>query len=454
MQFLDTVKAPSLATVLLVAGLALSLVSCSDSAVGVGDYDAPLELTGVRWQSPDSAEAPEELNPGDRVVLEGRNMNAVARVLFNGVEVSFNPALASESYLIVTIPADLPFGEMDPESETFNTIRVENSASEAQLDFPVLPPPPELREMSNEHAFPGDEVTLYGQFLYLVESITFPDDVTIGAEEVEAAADGSAVTFTLPDGVNTDVNGNVSITTVAGSDDSDPAFLFHGYRGVLLDMLNSGDPAADPVHGGPQVEQWDWWAAMHPYSGDIYGESAQDFLEGAEGDFVIVQQGDARDEIGEDDNAWWGGYRSINLTNSEWVAPEHLDESPENFAVKFEMAIHGEWTTGTFQILLNETGYAARVEPWNNEEGASAPVSYEGWRTYTVPLSEFRAEGGSGSAASSLTSLLGSDGVAGYGEDGNAPAFRFINDTPGALPAGTAFAIDKVRVVRIAEAEE
>lgn len=453
MRFFATTTALRRIVVPVVAVLALSLVSCSDSTVGTGGFDGPLELTGVRWQSPDSTGTPDELNPGDRVALEGTNMDAVARVYFNGVEADFNPALASESYLVVSVPGDLPFGELDPNAEDFNTIRVANNSSEAQLDFPVLPPPPELREMSNEHAFPGEEVTLYGQFLYLIESITVPDGVTISGDEVDAAADGSSVTFTLPPSVSTAANGTISITTAAGSDDSDPAFLFHGYRGVLLDMLNGGGPAAEPVHGGPQIEQWDWWAAIHPYSGDVYMANAQDHTTGAEGDFVIVQQGASRDAIGEDNGAWWGNHRSINLTNSEWVAPENLGESSGNFAVKFEMAIEGEWTTGTFLILLNETNYAARVEPWRNEQGANTPISYDGWRTYTVPLSEFAANGGSGGTTNNLETLLGSDGVAGYGADGNAPAFRFVNDTPGALPAGVSFAIDKIRVTRIAGGE-
>ena len=455
MRIFATTKALSLATVTAVALLAFTLVSCSDNTVGAGNYDAQLELTGVVWQSPDSTGSPDELNPGDLVALQGQNMNSVARVFFNGVEASFNPALASEQSLVVSVPGDLPFGELDPEGEEFNTIRVANNGSEATLDFPVLPPAPVLREMSNEHAFPGDEVTLYGQYLYLIESITFPDDVTISGEDADAAADGSSVTFTLPEGVNTAVNGNVSITTAAGSDDSDPAFLFHGYRGVILDMLNGGGPIADPVHGGPQIEQWQYWAAIHPYSGDVYASSAEGLAQGAEGDFVIVKQAGGG-AIGTGDNAWYNNHRSIQLNGGlQWVPPESMSESPGNFAVKFEMAINGEWTTGAFQILLTETNYAALIQPWYNEQGQNAAVSYNGWRTYTVPFSAFRADGGSGGAATNLASLFGSDGIADAA--GNPPGFRFLNAAPaqvaGELPAGVEFGIDKIRIVRIAGGE-
>lgn len=462
MKVIDTTKTLPLVAVAVAAVLALSLASCTDNPVGgEGGFDDPLELTGVRWQSPDSSGSPEQLNPGDLIALEGNNMDAVASVFFNGIEADFNPALASNEYLVVSVPGDLPFGELDPDSEEFNTVRVENRSSEAQLDFPVLPPGPELQEMSNEHAFPGDEVTLYGQFLYLTESVTMPNDVTISADDMEAEPDGSAVTFTVPPSVSTEINGNISITTAAGSDDSAPAFLFHGYRGVILDMLNGGGPAAEPEHGGPQIEQWGWWAAMHPYSGgDVYPTNAQDHLEGAEGDFVIVKQGGG-DPVGEGDGAWWGSYRSINLTgDTEWVAPENLDEPAGNFAVKFEMSVEGDWNTGAFQILLNETNYAALVQPWYNEQGSNNAVSYDGWRTYTLPLDEFRSNGGSGGTTNSLEALLGSDGVADIGppaRDENPPAFRFINGDPaevtGELPGGVSFAVDKVRITRIGGGE-
>jgi hypothetical protein len=440
------------ATVVL-AAIAMVLISCQDNSVG-GDYTKSLELTGVEYQSPDSSGTPDELRPGDRIVLKGQNMNSIANLYFLGFEAEFNPALASEENLVVTVPSDLPFGELNLEElDSLPSIRVTNQSSEATYsDLPVLPRAPDLQEMSNEHAEPGSEVTLYGQYLYLVEEIVLPGEVALGRDDVEYEPDGSSITFTLPEGVDTSINGNISITTVAGTADSDPAFLFHGYRNVLLDMLNGSGPIAEPVHGGPQIEKWDYWAAIHPYSGDIYQDSGEDHVEGAEGDFVIVEQA-GRDEIGSENNAWYNSYRSINLTNSEWVSPENLNESAGNFAVKFEMAIHGEWSTGTFQILLPETNYAARVEPWRNEDGSNTPVSYEGWRTFTVPLDEFGEDGGSGGSTNDLQALLGSDGVANYGPEGNAPSFRFINDTEGALPAGVSFAIDKVRVTRIAEAE-
>lgn len=440
MRLLDTTKALSLGTVTLVAVLAFSLASCSDSSVGTQGFDEQLEITGVQWQSPDSSGTPEELNPGDLVALQGNNMNSVAQVFFNGIEVEFNPALASERYLIVSVPNDLPFGGLDPESEEFNTIRVANQSSEAQMDFPVLPPPPELQEMSNEHASPGDEVTLYGQFLYLTESITFPNDVTIGPENLDAADDGSSVTFTLPQSVSIEANSNVSITTAAGSDTSAPAFLFHDKRGMLL---NWDDHAS-----------WQFWNATVATSSD------SEFGSGAEGSFGILQAGS---EIPVGDNAWYSSNRTVNLNNQQWVAPENLGEPPENFAVKFELNIAEEWSTGNIIIHLHETtenyqsGYGYRIQPWRQSDGSVSAVNWQGWRTFTVPLSQFRDGYGSpdGSTAPDLVALLGEDGKAGSGGPDNNPSSFRLNNIGGnsPIPASQAFAVDNIRVVRISEAE-
>lgn len=424
-------------TVLLMAAIAVTLVSCSDSTISGDDFDAPLELTGVRYQSPDSSEAPDEIGPGDLVALEGQNMHAVARVYFNGVEASFNPALASKEHLVVTVPSDLPFGEMDPDDDTFNTIRVENESSEAELDFPVLPPAPQLQGMSNEYADPGEEVTITGQYLYLAEAITLPDGTTIPRDDITSEADGSAATFTIPSDASK-TEGDIEMETASGSGVSTPAFAFHDSRGMICNF--------------DDVDNWEYWSAMHPYDDGYDYETPASYFDGtgAEGVFTIITPDG--DDIGSPNTSWWDPFRSINLAQGmEWVDPEHLDDPLENFAVKFELAIEGTWSTGTLLLRTeNEDGwtYSARYEPWNAEDGVE-PVAYEGWRTVVVPLDQFRTYDeldGTGNRPSSLSELL-PDGVAPY------PGIMLINDIEDAppIPEDLTFAVDNIRVVRIAE---
>lgn len=460
MRFFDATKIQYSLTVLLTLGLILTVSACSDNAV-VGNFDEPLEITSVQFQSPDSAEVEptlDEVSPGDRIVLIGENMNSVANVFFAGFEAEFNSALASQDELVVSIPGDLPFGEITADSlgegNPIPFFRVTNEASEATFnETKITPPAPSLEGMDNEHASPGDVVTLRGQFLYLLNSITLPGGVTLGPGDVETADDGSWVEFTLPQSVSTEQNGSISITTNSGTDTAAPEFQFHGLRGEVLLDLQSGTPIGPVRHDG-QIARWSWWAAAHPFSPGYFPDSSGAALghaDGAEGDIIVLQQED-RQAIDSGNNQWWPSFRSAQLGTNQWVDPDSLDLSPGNFAVKFEMSLVGEWNTGTLQILLTETNYAARYEPWQNEDGSTTPVSFDGWRTVTIPLSEFASNAGDGQAATSLQQLFGSDGVADPGTD-NPPGFRLINDTDGAMPAGLSFGIDHIRVEQIGYSE-
>lgn len=447
MKSFDTKKALSVAASLLVATIALTLVSCDSVSEGsgssIGDLEAPLEIQGVQYQSADSVDAdgnpirPDTLSPGARIAIEGRNMNSVASVYFLGYEASFNPALASENFLIVNVPAGLPFGELSVAAlDTLDAIRVQNNANEATYnEVPVLPPAPVIESMSNEYADPGEEVTVTGSFLYLAESVTLPDGTTIPGEQIESAPDGSEATFTIPQSASPQ-EGAITFETSSGTDES--SFLYRDGRGLLLNF--------------DDYSSWQGWNAVVATSGD------SEFSSGADGSFAVLQGGG---EIPTQDNAWYSGNRSINMNNQEWIAPENLSEPPSNFAVKFELNIQQEWAAGSILIYLIETatdnystGYAYRVKPWLQSDGSVSAVNWRGWRTITVPLSQFLDPYGDredGSQPSSLTDLLGDDGVAGNGgPDNNPPSFRLVNYGNSPIPAGQAFAVDNIRVVRIA----
>lgn len=450
MSFFDTNQSLGVATSLLVATVALALVSCDSVSSGsgstIGDLEASLEITGIQYQNADSVDAdgnpmrPDTLSPGDRIAIQGRNMNSVGTVYFLGYEASYNPALASEDNLIVSVPGDLPFGELSVAAlDSLDAIRVTNNASEASYnEVPVLPPAPVLESMNNEYANPGEEVTVTGSFLYLAESVTLPDGTTIPGEQIESAPDGSEATFTIPQSASPQ-EGPISFETSSGADES--PFLYRDQRGLLLNF--------------DDYSSWQGWNAV------VATSSNSEFSAGADGSFAVMR-GDG--EIPTQDNAWYNANRAINLNNQEWVAPENLDEPPSNFAVKFELNIQQEWASGSILIYLIETatdsystGYAYRVKPWLQSDGSVSAVNWRGWRTITVPLSQFRDPYGDredGSTPSSLTDLLGDDGVAGSGgPDGNPPSFRLVNYSESVMPPGQAFAVDNIRVVRIAGGE-
>jgi hypothetical protein len=446
MQFFDTKRALGAVTSLLVAVVALGLVSCDSLSGGsgnpIGDLNEDLSISRVQLH-PDSAMGdlpqPDTLSPGDRLAIEGSNMNSVGNVYFLGYEGDFNPALSSENYMIATIPGDLPFGELSLAAlDSLDAIRVTNNASEAAYnEVPVLPGPPAPESMSNEYAEPGEEVTITGSALYLVQSVTFPDGTSVPGEEIETTTDGLEATFTLPNSL-TPEPGPLTYTTAGGTSESSPRFMYREQRGMLL---NWDDHTS-----------WAGWGATVATSSD------SQFGSGAEGSFAILG---GQGEIPVGDNSWYNGSQAINLNNQEWVAPENLSEQPGNFAVKFEMNIAEEWNTGNVIIHIHETtqnyqsGYGYRVQPWLRDDGTVQAVNWQGWRTFTIPLSEFTDGYGDpeGAAVPSLTALLGEDGKAGPGgPDGNPSSFRLNNiDGNAPIPASQAFAIDNIRVVRIAE---
>lgn len=447
MQFVDTKRALGAVTSLLMVTVALALVSCDGLTGGngdtIGDLNESLSISRVQLH-PDTTMSdlpqPDTLNPGNRIAIEGSNMNSVASVYFLGYEADFNPALSSENYMIVTVPGDLPFGELSVAAlDTLDAIRVENNASQASYnEVPVLPPGPDLQSMNNEYADPGEEVTVSGSYLYLAEAVTLPDGTTIPGDQVDATPDGSEATFTIPNGASPQ-EGTITYETSSGIDPS-PPFVYRDSRGMLLNFDNHSS--------------WQGWNAVVATSSD------SDFGAGADGSFAVLG---GQGEIPVGDNSWFNGAQSINLNNQEWVAPENLGESPGNFAVKFEMNIAEEWSTGNVLIHIHETtenyqsGYGYRVQPWLQDDGNVRAVNWQGWRTFTVPLSQFTDGYGDpeGSAVPDLTTLLGADGSAGSGgPDNNPSSFRLNNiGGNGPVPPSQSFAVDNIRVVRVAGGE-
>ena len=74
--------------------------------------------------------------------------------------------------------------------------------------------------------------------------------------------------------------------------------------------------------------------------------------------------------------------------------------------------------------------------------GNTFNYSTTGWQTVTIPLSMFLTNNGTGTAASSLTELLGSSGSGSVN-------IWLINNSPAATATGTNAAFDNIRVVKI-----
>ncbi len=426
MKMLNKRKIFSLVTVLALASMVFVQISCQDNSLSAGDFDEPISLSGVRFASPDSSDEVTKIGPGDAISLQGTNLDAVAHVYFNGYEATFNPTLATSGNLVVTVPSDMPFGEMDPDAYYMNTIKVTNSTHQDSMEFPVQPPVPQLGSMSNEYAVPGETITISGQYLYLVTDVTFPGDVAADMSTVTTAADGTWMEVEVPSGATTE--GDIVVTSTAGPSPPSVSTEFMQTDGMLCNF--------------DDVQNWEWWSAQ-------FTSDATNFP-GAHGNFALMTP--AEGDVSAGDTQWWTNHRSINLSQGQqWIDPSNLGEPASNFAIKFELALNQPWDNGTLLLRTENSTYQyrARYEPWRTEDGVE-PVEYEGWRTVTVPLNMFSSYGGDpgvdggGQSISNISTIL-PNGQAPY------PGIMLYNDLDRALSADMEFAIDNIRVVRIGE---
>lgn len=424
MKIFNRRKIASFVTATALAAMVLVQLSCEDNSLNAGDYDAPISLSGVRYASPDSAEEVTQIGPGDVVALNGTNMDAVAHVYFNGYEATFNPTLTTKDHLVVTVPSDMPFGEMEPDAYYMNTIKITNSTSKDSLEFQVQPPAPKVSGISNEYAAPGDLITITGQYLYLVTDVTFPGDIAADLSTVNSAADGTWMKVEVPDGATTE--GDIIVTSTAGPSPASVSAEFLQTEGMICNF--------------DDLQNWEWWSAQST-------SDATNFP-GARGNFALMSTGGG--EISSGDNSWWNAGRSINLSQGmQWIDPADVGEALGNFAIKFELAINGTWNTGTLLMRTENSTYTyrARYEPWRTSNGV-VPVEYEGWRTVTIPFNMFKTFGegvdGGGTTVPNLAAIL-PNGQAPY------PGIMLYNDLEGVIPVDLQFGIDNIRVVRIAE---
>lgn len=372
------------------------------------------EISGVRYIHPDSAATSqiEKVGPGETFVIEGNNLKSATKVHFNGIEASFNPTLVTNSHMIIGVPSDMPFGILDPESEEMNTIKMESPYGSTAYDFPILPPAPVINRISYEFASAGETIRLTGQYLYLVLNVTFPGGVE--ATDYEFAPNGTWLDVVVPNGVVE--TGDIIITTQAGSNSSGPSATFHDVSGMVCNF--------------DDINPYQWWSAA--YTND------QELFPGAIGNYVYMEA----DGVVGGDWAWWEGGRSINLDPVQWVAPANLQEPVGNFALKFDVFVKEEWSNGTILIRNDDNWtYIARYAPWNTESDANEPYQTDGWRTATIPLTEFKTDDGQGSSAPSLNALLGDQGERVIG-------FMLVNDSDSEIQ-NFMTAFNNIRVVRI-----
>jgi hypothetical protein len=374
-------------------------------------------LTGVRSY----AAAPYDtvltsLTPaGQWVVLEGHGLKDAEQILIDGIPLTFNFGLFSDTSAVVQLPTVIPFNTVPAADQ--NTIKYITASGSTTFTFNISVPPPLVTTISNEMAAPGDSVRITGANFFLISNLSFAG-VTVS--DYNVSSDGTSIGFVAP---QTTAGAPLIITSKSGTYTS-PFNVEDSITGVLCNFDN--------------VMTFQYWSASMSNSSVTFP--------GNRGNYAIFNTGGP---LSNGDGSWWNGGRSINCNSAQWVPVARLGDTVGNWAMKFEISVPSAWNgISIFFVKDGNWGYLARYEPWKASNGATSPYTTTGWQTVTIPLSMFLttpsgAKDGTGVSASSLTVLLGSSGSGGV----NA---YVMNDGAAALsPTGLYAGIDNIRVERI-----
>jgi hypothetical protein len=365
-------------------------------------------ITGVRSYEPAPGDSVlQSLLPGQWVVLLGHNLSNAVQISFNGIPATVNSALYSDTSVVVQVPTVIPFPSVP--AEELNTIRYVTTHGTTTFTFNIVAPPPTIAGISNENANEGDSVYINGLNFFFVEEVIFAG---VPVTSYAASGDGTSIGFVVPALTQ---SGPVVVTTKSGTAST---------------VFNVNDVATGVLCNFDNVNTFSWGTRTDNSSVNYPGNR---------GYYAVLSNG----VLPAGDGTWWSWQRSINTNDVQWVPVDSLSVPVDQYALKFEISVPGEWNGTSIYIVKGYNfSFMARYEPWLDANGVAFSFTTKGWRTVTIPLTAFRRNDGKGASAASLTELLGSSGA-------GAVNIHTKNFTGSPTATGLNAAVDNIRVVKI-----
>ncbi|MFI0430244.1 glycan-binding surface protein [Mariniflexile sp. HMF6888] len=388
--------------------------SCDNNNDGVTNGVAPVITEIINYEASPNDTIVNKLVPGQWVVLKGANFKNAVKIAANGISIQFDSGLFSDTYAVVQIPSVIPFPSI-PENQ-LNTIEVVTPNGSTIFNIDIVAGPPGLMSISNENPVEGEVVTIFGTNLFLTSELVFAGTTITDYTETD---DGTSISFVMP---NIATSGPFSITTASGT----ASTVFNMNSATTEGFLNFDG-----------IGSLSWGTGTSNSSTEFPGNH---------GYYAVLNNS----VLNAGDGVWWGWERSINTGAGQWIPTADLNLNVDQYALKFEINVPGEWN-GTSILILKDYDwkYVARYEPWKVSETKTANVTTDGkWTTVTIPLTEFRTKkdgkDGTGDQAASLTELLGTSGNG---------SMLIYTANSGSTPTATGFrgAIDNIRIVKIKE---
>ncbi|MFZ6012677.1 MAG: glycan-binding surface protein [Bacteroidota bacterium] len=285
------------------------------------------------------------------VAVQGSNLRSVNKVLFNDIEADINPVYITNTNIIVTIPDDAP-------GAITNTITVfTKSGASATFNFQVVLPEPVVSGVYNEFAPAGSQNKVLGDYFFLVEK------VLVGDTEVEIVkSTDQEITFVMPSAVGTD-----KVTVVAAGGTTTSTFRLNETVGR---MINFDIPAT----GWGSDVCWGDSERVKPEDSDIPVIS---------GKFARIKQ----------KNLAATGYQGDWVFSTCWFDFGLTAGSHDQKMFKFEANVVETWKAGQYTIRIGTDDgglFIYQFRPWDTNEFRSTGFKTNGWKTFYIPLSDFR----------------------------------------------------------------
>ena len=387
--------------------------------------------------------------PGNLIVIQGVNLGGLKAVYFNDTSAYFNPAYATSSNIIVTIPASAQTAATNPKVPSI--IKVVTDHGTATYAFTLYLPPPAISSIAidnsgkilyiNGYNFQGiqkirfpvagadtalsftvnktftqiaavippgvpfkDSLRVYCTFG--TAAFSYPPPMSITSVSNENAAGGNSITINgtnfigiqqvvFPGGINsTSVQTNsvnqLTVLVPMGITTTDSIRLI-GSLGTIAtpQLFDSYITHVSP--GYLTTFQVQYSIDNTGFIGWTGGyadapTAATNYPGGTNGVGVLQQQSPMP---GNSSAGSQGNGGLMQLNGVPWVA--NTGESINNYSMKFEVYVAKPWSAGAIWISVGNwygwKSYTARYAPWLSATGGIYQPA--GWVTATIPLSQF-----------------------------------------------------------------
>ena len=366
--------------------LAFGFTACSDDDDN-GSQSAPMTISQVYLENVNDTvnkDRPVDFaRLGQLIRLEGSGFKGLKKILINGYETYFNNALMTDNNVWVTLNANTPVEKAD--ADVRNTITLVKDQTQLVYPFTIRAASPSISGCDNTLPKPGEVVTVYGSNLQETTKITLPGGTVITSGIVNDE-EGRFYSFVMPQGDTTPG----SITSEGANGTAVTPTYFNDFRTFIIDFDGTGELGS--------------WAAT--FSADDY---VDDPLNSGRGKVIILNNGGL--DPGSNGKYW--ATAGNDNANDDWT-DRMLKVIPGNtpaadVAIQFDIYCPEVWfETGQLEISLQNNlanyGYGSGAAtsysseyfntatvwvPWLNSDGTSTPYQTDGWKTVTIPFTEF-----------------------------------------------------------------